>query len=125
MLVEHRPSPPPHDFTVCGLTVELTWCGAWTRFAVTGEVDIATGPLLASLVERVVQARTTKVVALDLSGIRFFGADGVTALLRVLRLVTEANGQLVLVDPSPVTAAILELTNTAARFDIRHRGDCA
>jgi len=54
---------------------------------VEGEIDLATCPLLAEALDAAI-AETDRDVILDCSGVTFFGAAGVDALLRALDRLT-------------------------------------
>jgi anti-sigma B factor antagonist len=80
-----------------------------TAITVCGDLDGDTAPHLMELVERVAAGRPAQVI-IDLANVSFFGAAGVTALLRANDIITGAGGRLVLRSPSPQTQRIFAIT---------------
>ena len=76
---------------------------------VRGELDLDTAPYLTDLVEQVAAGRPEQVI-IDMANVSFFGAAGVTALLRANDIITGAGGRLRLRSPSPQTHRILAIT---------------
>jgi anti-anti-sigma factor len=77
-----------------------------------GEVDVATADDLLAAVCGVVDAKPAEV-AIDLSGVTFFGSDGVRALVTGRQYAAEAGGgevALVVVRPSEPVRRVLEVT---------------
>jgi len=72
-----------------------------------GDLDRDTQFLLTSHVAEVIAAHTPRLVMLDLSGIRFFGAAGITALLQLQEEATRWHADLLLSDPSPCVRWVL------------------
>lgn len=79
--------------------------------AARGEVDISTADLLTECGLRELSTGPTSLV-LDLSGVTFFSAAGLRALL-ALRDAAAQGTQLVLLDPSPSVRLVLELSGLA------------
>ena len=84
---------------------------------VSGEVDIATAPLLRAVLDTVVSRRPTRVVV-DLSGTTFLDPHALTTLASARRRLASRHAALVLRDPSPVVLRVLELTGTTHAFPI-------
>ncbi|MFG1674058.1 STAS domain-containing protein [Micromonospora sp. NPDC049282] len=93
--------------------------GDVTRVSVAGEIDLSNAHLLMELLENV--AAPTPLVAVDLSEVTFFGANGTDALVRARRLVAERGGRLTLCDPSPVVRRVLDVTGTLTGFEVADR----
>ena len=91
------PGPDPVGVTVDGMA------GAG-RVAVTGEIDILTAPRLEAVLEAAVDAYDDVLV--DLSGVTFMDAQGITVLLAAHRA---ARGTLRVVDASPQAARVLRI----------------
>ncbi|MGR6320182.1 STAS domain-containing protein [Micromonospora soli] len=83
---------------------------------VRGPLDLDTVDLLVERVDRVLAGQRPLVLVLDLSGVDFFCAAGITALLTVRRQVASAGGALVLRRPSRITAAVLDMVGLADEF---------
>jgi anti-sigma B factor antagonist len=84
---------------------------------VSGEVDIATAPLLEAVLDTVVARRPGRV-EVDLSGTTFLDAHALATLVAVRRRLASRHAVLVLRDPSPVALRLLELTGTTSAFQI-------
>jgi anti-sigma B factor antagonist len=82
---------------------------------VTGEVDLGTADLVVGLVNRVATCHPDRVVV-DMTGVTFFGAAGVAALLRARDVVCAAGGRLLLRAPSRQTRWVLAITETDRVF---------
>jgi anti-anti-sigma factor len=99
------------------LSFDLAGRGSVTVITMSGEVDLSTMHLLTELVQHVVGDHPARV-ELDMSRVRFFGADGIRALLEAREMITAAGGQLVLRAPSAVTWRLLTLTGTDKVFPL-------
>ncbi|MFV2112433.1 STAS domain-containing protein [Micromonospora sp. LOL_025] len=100
-----RAAPPVVSLSV---TVQRT-----TRVVeVRGELDMSSAPLLVEFVELFCGGHAGEV-RLDLSGVTFFSAHGITALLRVRQAVGLAGGRLTLPDPAPCVRRLLDLSGAA------------
>jgi anti-sigma B factor antagonist len=84
---------------------------------VSGDVDIATAPLLRAVLDAVVARRPNRV-EIDLSGATFLDAHALTTLAAVRRRLGGRRAQLVLRDPSPAALRLLELTRMTLTFEI-------
>ena len=80
------------------------------RLGITGELDLATAPQLADLLS------DPTVDELDLSGVSFIDASGLTVLVAA----RDARGpeHLLLVTPSTAVSRILELTDELRAFTV-------
>ncbi len=86
-----------------------------TVVRVVGEMDIASSPGLTAALSG--QCRD---IELDCSGVTFFGAAGVNALVAAHRSCAERGGNLVLVDPSPSVRRVLKIFQLDTVLTIRH-----
>jgi anti-anti-sigma regulatory factor len=59
---------------------------------------------------------------LDLAGLRFFGAAGVTALLQIREVARAHATHLILRDLSPITCFVLTVTAAIDAFEIKTGG---
>jgi anti-sigma B factor antagonist len=91
--------------------------GAAEVVQVSGEVDIATAPLLRAVLDTVVGRRPTLVVV-DLSEATFLDAHALSALTALRRRLAGRHARLVLRDPSPIVLRLLELTEMTQAFEI-------
>ena len=80
---------------------------------VTGEIDIATSPLLEDAVAQL----TAPDVVLDLEGVTFMGSSGLASLLRAARRADGLGGSLRL-RVSKQVRDLLEMTRLTSRFTI-------
>jgi anti-sigma B factor antagonist len=108
-----NPVPPaaPH------FVVDTRRAGTTEIVQVSGEVDIATAPLLRAVLDTVVARRPARV-EVDLSGTTFLDAGALATLTAVRRRLAARHGVLVLRDPSPVALRLLELTRMTPVFEI-------
>jgi anti-sigma B factor antagonist len=97
--------------------VDTRRAGTAELVQVSGEVDIATAPLLRAVLDTVVGRRPT-LVEVDLSGTTFLDAHGLSALSAARRRLAGRHARLVLRDPSPVVLRLLELTRMTHAFEI-------
>lgn len=97
------------------MSLHLTNHSAVAAITIRGELDLSTAPLLTDLVARVAAERPDQVI-IDMADVTFFGAAGVTALLRANEMITGAGGRLLLRTPSPQTQRVLTITGVDCRF---------
>ena len=77
--------------------------------AVTGDLDLATAPLIGDTFHRINSAQPLHV-HLDLSGVNFCDAAGLSAFLAADRLLRATSGRLNLIRPSPQIRRLLTIT---------------
>ncbi|RAO28103.1 hypothetical protein PSN13_05991 [Micromonospora saelicesensis] len=85
--------------------------------AVSGEVDMSTAHLISELAEHVITRRPARLV-LDLSGVTFFSAHGISALLRTQRAAESAEVTLALRAAAPCVTYLLAVTSAGINLDI-------
>ena len=83
-----------------------------------GDLDGDTAARLTDLVDRVFAGRIPALLVLDLSGLEFMGAAGITALLHVRDVVADGGGRLVLREPSAPVSMVLRLGRAIALFTV-------
>lgn len=83
--------------------------------AIGGELDLDTVHLLTELVDRIADHHPARV-GIDMSGVTFFCAAGLSALLRARQTIAAVGGRLVLMAPSVPTEKILAITDTRHLF---------
>jgi anti-anti-sigma factor len=98
-----------------GLTLRGAARNGTAALAVAGELDLATVPALQ---DALAQLDGTPALELDLSGVRFMDSSGLRALLTARRDAQAAGRRLRLVGVPPAVARVLELTRTAALFEL-------
>ena len=87
--------------------------------SVTGEFDLA---VVAEFLQRALACLArTEALELDLQGVSFIDSSGLGALLRVRKEAADAGKTLSLVNVSPATHRLLEITGLHDAFDIRPR----
>jgi anti-sigma B factor antagonist len=97
--------------------ISTTISGEWVVVAVSGEVDMATGPALRDNLLSVLADGTPRIV-LDLSGVTFMDSSGLGALLGSQRRARLLDGEIRLGAPSDRVLEILRLTNLDRVFDV-------
>jgi anti-anti-sigma factor len=86
------------------------------RIALAGDLDLAGGDHLEAMVEPWIQPGARVELEVHLLG--FVDSSGLAALLAIARRMEEADGHLVLVDPSAQLLRLLDLTRTRDQFSI-------
>lgn len=84
---------------------------------VTGEIDMASGPL----VESAATAGGGSPVVIDVSGVTFIDSSGLRSLLAISRSATAANTTVTLRGVGPEVARLLEITGTGSLFTVESR----
>lgn len=80
----------------------------FTEMHLVGELDVATTPILNTLIEQQIATGHLEV-RLDLDKLAFCDVLGLRALLRAHRRLTAAGGQLVLLRPTALLVRLAEL----------------
>jgi anti-anti-sigma factor len=104
------------------LQVDVRWDDAGgVTLAPTGELDLATGPVLVGRAREVIAGHPSGLV-LDLAGLRFMDCAGLAAVKRVARELRALSPgcPLVLHSPAPAVRKLLETTGTDYVPDIMH-----
>jgi len=89
------------------------------RLAVVGPLDLATQESMSQAAAAVLHP-PVRAVLLDLDGVSFFGAAGVTTLVNINRAAANAGIRLVLTGISPTIRRVLELTGTTDLIPIAY-----
>jgi anti-sigma B factor antagonist len=84
---------------------------------VSGELDVATGPLLARALRAEV-ARATAGICLDLRAVTFMDAAGLRAVVDAANALGQRGQQLTLSRPSHSVRRLLEATSMTAHFAV-------
>ncbi|MEU4536149.1 STAS domain-containing protein [Streptosporangium sp. NPDC023825] len=87
---------------------------------VAGELDLATRPDLSAFTQDVIDVRPGTVI-IDLAGVTFIDACGLSALIAVKRYAREHDTPLLLAGAPPVVLKLLKLTNLDASFTVISR----
>ncbi|MFD0782647.1 STAS domain-containing protein [Micromonospora azadirachtae] len=112
--VPYPASLPATDQAV--LSLALTEEGAASVVGVRGPLDMDTVDLLVDFTKTVLAGLPPPVLVLDLSGVSFFGAAGITALLTVRQRAAARGCALVIRKPSRITLTILNLVGLREEF---------
>ena len=84
---------------------------------VSGEIDVATAPRLRHEL-RMLIAEAHSPAVVDLSRVTFLDATGLSALVGARNDVHGTDVSLVLLNPSPPTRRVLEITGLDSHFDV-------
>jgi anti-anti-sigma factor len=82
---------------------------------VSGELDASTAPQLTVALDRLVDVGG--IVCVDFSGLAFCGAAGINVLFGAVRALG-ARGRLVIYDPPPVVARLIDITGLDQVVDV-------
>lgn len=89
---------------------------------VTGEVDVATSPVLRDELVKLIDDQGNLSVQLDLQGLSFIDSTGIGVLVGLLRRLRDKGGDLTLANPRPSTMRVLEIVGLTQVFEIRVDG---
>jgi len=108
-----RPTPPgPAPNRSAGLTVTVDHrFHDQTCVAVTGDIDIATADSLTDAVTSALHTTSTRLLILDLAGVSFCGAAGITALIKIHRAASAAGASLALANVGTQVQYVFDLVN--------------
>jgi len=109
----------PHeiDLALPGSALSVRDQDGYTIVAISGEIDIASVPVLREQILRLPRPQARRIV-IDLSGVTFCDASGLALLVGASRRARQLNGVLRLAAPTPLAAALLRLTGLDSRFEI-------
>jgi anti-anti-sigma factor len=102
-----------------GLTFTIDRRDHEARLAVVGPLDLATQESMSQAAAAVLRP-PARAVLLDLAGVSFFGAAGVTTLINLNRDATNAGIRLVLTGINPTVRRVLDLTGTTDLIPIAY-----
>ena len=84
--------------------------GEWTVLDVRGDVDVYSSPVLRHHIVDRIQHGNSRIIV-DLEHVEFLDSAGVAVMINGLRLATNSDGTLVLVQPGDQVRRMLRLTN--------------
>lgn len=97
------------------LSVDIAEDGA---IMVTGDIDIAGGPVLEA---KLLQRTNDRPVVVDLAGVTFMDSSGLRNLLAASNRAKKQGGKVVLRNVGPEVWRLLEITKTADHFAVVSR----
>lgn len=89
-----------------------------TVVPVHGEVDLATADRVRDRLLQAAHASRCDCLVVDMSGLDFFDASGVSALVAVYKSLTREGRHVVLAEPAPIAARVLEALGMGRVFEI-------
>jgi anti-anti-sigma factor len=117
-ITQAKAATMPSDPHTPLLTVTVTPGPRRTDVVLSGEVDVAAGPVLADAVDRLADAAPDTTVV-DLAAV-VFGGSALASFLASVRAAIPAGSKLVLAHPKPMTLRVLQLTGMEQIGIIRH-----
>jgi len=93
-------------------------CTGVTVVKVRGEVDLTTSDHMRDRILRAARDSRCTCLVVDMSGIDFFGACGVGALVAVHRELTRQGRHMALAEPTPIAARVLNVLGMEQLFDV-------
>lgn len=93
-------------------------CTGVTVVPVHGEVDLATADRMRDRLLQAAHASRCDCLVVDMSGLDFFDASGVSALVSVYKSLTREGRHVVLAEPAPIAARVLEALGMGRVFEI-------
>jgi anti-sigma B factor antagonist len=111
--------PAEHLDTASPLSLELGGVDQDPVLTMTGEIDVATSPLLRAELTALL-ARDARRVTIDLAGVSFIDSSGLGVLVGALKRIREVNddGAIRIVNPQPAVRKVFDITGLDALFDI-------
>jgi anti-sigma B factor antagonist len=100
------------------LRADIAINGSTALLTVSGELDMATAPLIVEGVDEILDAGT-RDIEVDLSAVTFMDTSGLQALLVSSMRAGAAGGALALRSPSERVLNVLRITDTLAGFRVR------
>jgi len=94
------------------LAVDLTTDGPVARMRLDGELDVTSAPLLQTVVDQVLSPRRTpacSTIVMDLSGLAFADASGLSPVLMARALLGQRGGSLELRHPRRPVRRVLRI----------------
>ncbi|SCG73460.1 STAS domain-containing protein [Micromonospora inositola] len=110
----HRATPETTRQPILSLAVARE--GPAAVVEVRGPLEMGTVDLLIDLVDRVMAGQPPPVLVLDLSGVNFFCAAGITALLAVRQRIASGGCALVVRKPSRIIVTVLDMVGLGDDF---------
>lgn len=110
-------APTETDPDLPGLRLSVRDQGGCTIAAVSGEIDIASAPILRERLLDLLQPHASQIIV-DLSGVTFCDASALAVLVGVGRRAGLLGGVLRLAAPTPLVSRLLRLTGLQSRFEI-------
>lgn len=95
--------------------VQVHRAGEAALIAVSGELDLASGPALESELDKV-SAPATTLVVVDLRELEFMDSTGLSIIVRAHQRLAQDGCELGLVRGSPQVQRLLDLTGVAERL---------
>jgi anti-anti-sigma factor len=83
---------------------------ATARVAVSGEVDLATAPVLRDRLLGVLGDQGPTTLSVDLAGVSFLDCTGINALIAARNAAAATGRQMRITHPQPIVRQILDLT---------------
>ena len=115
---DHLPiSAPPQR----ALLLYTTVCevGERVRIGFCGEVDLASADVVGAAVTDALRSYRPRYMDVDLSGVNFLDARGVSTLLCCWTRAVELGCELAVINPQPMVYRILEITGVLATLGVR------
>ncbi|MGH3514753.1 MAG: STAS domain-containing protein [Pseudonocardiaceae bacterium] len=97
---------------------DVVVCADTGCVALRGELDLLTGPRLERLLDRL-RRDGHRQITLDLSGLEFLSAAGLSVFLRTDQALHAVGGRLVLTGPTRTARRILAITGLDATLSIQ------
>jgi anti-sigma B factor antagonist len=103
------------------LVCRATIIGGMPTLQVSGEIDLATVPLLHDALRRLVADHLAQTVAVDLDGVSVLDDTGLGLLLGAAGRAREQHGDLIVVCTSPRLRERFDLSGLSRAVDVRGR----
>ncbi|WP_161789880.1 STAS domain-containing protein [Streptacidiphilus neutrinimicus] len=108
------------------VSVDTRDVGGAVLCRIAGEVDADDAPIAEkALLDALHRARPSRQLWVELSGVRFFSAAGLNALLRLRQAAADQGSPLVLIAPAEPVRRVLKLARAGSCFQFAGLGEAA
>lgn len=100
------------------MAVKIENKGGLSVCYIDGEIDINTSPGIKKAFDKVLSAKTPKIV-INLSKVTYVDSSGLATLVEILKNMRAYNGKMKLANMAPKIKSLFEITKLDKLFDIK------
>ncbi|HEX7167759.1 MAG TPA: STAS domain-containing protein [Acidimicrobiales bacterium] len=87
--------------------------------AVSGEIDLATAPILRDVVLGVIESGECRTLVVDIGAVRFIDSTGLGVIVGANRRLADSGRRLLVAHPTSATRRVIEVSGLDRVLDIR------
>ncbi len=99
------------------LDIATVYADGTLRLVLTGELDIATAPLLDAALSAAEATGATRILV-DMAGVPFIDSSGLSSILRAVERSTADGNRLSIVSPAPQAKRLFDLSGARTRLPL-------